>query len=415
MSMTKARFALALFLTGMLAIHAGAWWRLRRPIALGYPDFTIFYSAGKMVRSGMAHQLYDETVEWQVQQQVAPQVAVRSAPLPYMHAPFEALLFVPFSYFSYPTAYLLWNAVSLAMLIGVCALLRTFCPALQPYRTLWAFSFLAYFPAFLSMLEGQDTILLLLIYVLVFVSLKKGSPFVAGCLLAVALFRVHLVIPFLLLMLLLSKWRLAAGFFMTAAGLAGISAALVGFRALLQYPGYIWSLEHQRGRAIFPPRLSVSLRGLAEGVLPSWFSSYAVLFMVLIVSMVALFLLAWKWHGRRESEVLDLLFSLALIFVLLVGYHTMLYDLTLLLLPISLVVNRAFADRPREGAQRAALFVPIALFFFTPVYMILWTRNWEQSNLMAFMLLAWAVAIWREIVRAESISRAENIPVRAAV
>src|SRR5512138_2395853 len=99
----------AWFFSGMLLIHAGAWWQMRRFILAGYPDFTIFYSAGKMVRMGMGHQLYDEAAEWRVQREVAPEVSVRTAALPYMHAPFEAIAFLPFSYLPYTTAYLLWD------------------------------------------------------------------------------------------------------------------------------------------------------------------------------------------------------------------------------------------------------------------------------------------------------------------
>ena len=64
----RTRRAVIVFLSGMLAIHAFLGWRVRRWVADGSPDFTSMYTAGKMVRKGMSHQIYDEQAEWRMQQ-----------------------------------------------------------------------------------------------------------------------------------------------------------------------------------------------------------------------------------------------------------------------------------------------------------------------------------------------------------
>jgi hypothetical protein len=119
-----------LLVTGLLLNGFMAWkdWGLVRK---GYPDFTIRYSAGKMVRAGMARSLYDERVEFQIQREFAPEVSIRHGALPYNHPPFEALLFVPFTYLPYLPAYLAWNAVNLGLLGLALFLLRRHLPALQ--------------------------------------------------------------------------------------------------------------------------------------------------------------------------------------------------------------------------------------------------------------------------------------------
>ena len=66
--------ALLLYLSCMVGIHGAIWFLARDSVAKGYQDFTIFYSAGQIVRQGMGHHLYDEAVEWRIQQQVAPHV-----------------------------------------------------------------------------------------------------------------------------------------------------------------------------------------------------------------------------------------------------------------------------------------------------------------------------------------------------
>jgi hypothetical protein len=120
----------------------------------GYPDFTIFYSAGKMVRAGMARSLYDERVEFQVQRQFAPNVSIRHGALPYNHPPFEALLFVPFTHLPYLPAYLAWNAVNLG-LMGVRSCLRHL-PFCRPERFGSRAGGGRIFPIFIC-LRGQDS------------------------------------------------------------------------------------------------------------------------------------------------------------------------------------------------------------------------------------------------------------------
>jgi hypothetical protein len=289
---------------------------------------------------------------------------------------------------------------NLAFLAALPFLLKPYLPALQQYRpALWTLSFLAFFPVFLTMLEGQDIILLLLLYTLAFAALKKGAWFSAGCWLTLGLFRFQLLVPFLLVMLLTRKWRLLAGSFLTAAGLALVSAAIIGWHAVIRYPSYIWSLEHHLGRSILPPRDSPNLRGLIEQVCASWASPQIMLAAVIALSAAAIFLVVRKWRSaqRNEPQQLDLLFSLTLTVTLLVSYHGMFYDFTLLLLPVLVVLNRILLGTWRTAGLRIGIVVPIAILFCTPLYMVFWSRRWEQSNLMALVVIAFAVALSQEI------------------
>ena len=72
--MLSSRYALligVLLATG-LALDGFMAWQDRDLVRKGYPDFTIFYSAGKMVRTGMAGSLYDERAEFQTQRSSRP-------------------------------------------------------------------------------------------------------------------------------------------------------------------------------------------------------------------------------------------------------------------------------------------------------------------------------------------------------
>src|SRR5580704_9332227 len=95
MNKRSAGKLLVIFLTGMVLMHALVFWSLREKIRQGYPDFSIFYTAGTIVRQGLAGRLYDTGLQFQIQRQFASQVFIRQGALPYNHPPFEALIFAP--------------------------------------------------------------------------------------------------------------------------------------------------------------------------------------------------------------------------------------------------------------------------------------------------------------------------------
>src|ERR1035441_4763359 len=74
-------------------------------------DFSSFYCAAQIVRQGLGRDLYD------LKTQVEFQLKVASVHAFYNHPPYEALLFVPLTYFSYRTAYIIWTFASLGLLV----------------------------------------------------------------------------------------------------------------------------------------------------------------------------------------------------------------------------------------------------------------------------------------------------------
>lgn len=384
----------AVFLCGMLVVHGFMLWQVRHVIARGYPDFTSFYMAGTMVRLGMGHDLYDLKAEWRVQQEFAPWVSVRQAALPYMHAPFEALLFAPFTLLPYSRAFALWNGLNFLILLALPYLLRPHLPVLKQIPP-WIMIFLqlAYFPVFFVLLQGQDAILLLLLYCLAFSALKKDATGTAGFWLALGLFRFHLVAPFVLVMLLLKKFRLVVAFTMTSVVLAGLSAWVVGWRGLLHYPGYIWWLEQHRSQAILTPSDTTNLRGLVDTLLGKWFPAYVQLAAVILLSAGMLYFAIRCWRSAEpRSEQWNLAFSATLVATVLVSYHSFIHDLSTLLLPVAVSVS-VLLRRPLLPTRfQWGLIIPVIALFCTPLYLFFWFRL-GHPNLMANFLILWFLAL----------------------
>jgi hypothetical protein len=394
MQKSRTGALLWLFLAGMCVLHLTMFWGLREKIREGYPDFSIFYTAGTILRQGSANHLYDKALQFHVQQQFASKVYIREGALPYNHPPFEALLFEPLARFSYPTAFVFWDVLNLIILGVLPLLLRPHIPLLQRSPLpLWWLAELALFPVFIALLQGQDSILLVLLFALAFIALKRNQEFGGGVWLGLGLFRFHLVLPLMLILLLRKKSKAILACLLTAISLGLISVAIVGWKEALTYPTYVWSVEKSSGSATGLVSTMPNLRGFVHMLFP-WTPRVEV-----GVSVLSAIILLWassQWDDSGSADRFDLSFCLALVATVLVSYHVLVHDLTLLLLPLALLTERLSRFGWPRGTRAILLLGPMVLLFLSPLQMILWFRYGEFS-LFAPVLLLWFYGISREL------------------
>jgi hypothetical protein len=375
MHASKLKFAVFVYLSGMVMIHAAFFWNARESVRKGYSDFTIYYCAGTMVRQGLGRQLYDEATQFKVQRDFSPEVAIRLGALPYNHPPFEAVLFAPFTYLPYPSAFALWDLANLAMLVSLPFLLRPHLRHLQNYPwPLWVLASLGFFPIFVALLQGQDAILLLFLYTLAFVCLKKNYDVFAGGWLALGLFKPHLILPFILLLLVQGRKKILYGFLPAATVMGLVSIAIVGREALAQYPRYVLHLEDTMARGAIVPSNMPNLRGIVYLLLRGS-PVVGVVGLTLALSLGILFFAAWKHHDILSKDLFDLKFCLAMVVTGLVSYHFLSYDLSMLMLPLLLLAN----DLLGEGRLRAwpgwLIMGTAGTLFFSPGLILLMRNN----------------------------------------
>jgi len=373
----------------MLIIHAYASWAIGDKLRNGYQDFTIFYCAAKILRSGLGSQLYNEGLQLQVQRSFAPNVPIRQGPLPFNHPAFEALLFVPFARLSYFSAYLLWTVANLGMLALLFFLLRPHLSILKEIALPeWMFAWLAFFPVFIGLLQGQDSILLLLLFVLAYLALHSRRDFNAGCWLGLGLFRFQFALPFLLILLWQKKWRAVLGFALIASALGGLSLALVGWTGTLTYIDYAQRVERGTTGAIVAATMP-NLRGLAAWAAVAGVPPYVVMGTVVLLSVAVLLFASSIWGIDRTGR---LAMCAALLAVSLASYHDHEYDLSLLLLPILLVGEHLKLTKAAAKSSIGLLGPMIALW--SPLPAILWF-GYPQANLLALVLLWWLWSMGR--------------------
>jgi hypothetical protein len=195
-----------------------------------------------------------------------------------------------------------------------------------------------------TMLEQQDSVLALLIVISCWLALRRGRDGWAGFFLGLALFKFQFVIPFVLV-LLFWKPKLLKGFALSTAIVVLLSLAMVGPAGLRSYAGYISAMAHDSEAAVsqlykVDPRTNPTLRGLAyelagrggESVSPAAANLLPVALGLLDVLCL---LLAWKFM-RRELPA-EIKFAFAVLVALLLSFHLLMHDLTLLALPFVLL------------------------------------------------------------------------------
>ena len=383
------RLAILLALAAMLAMHGWEFFRLRQEVGQGYPDFTAFYSAGKCVLSGRGAEVYTMAGEARFQREFAAQVKIRQSPLPFTHPPFEAALFAPLALLPYQAAYWTWNGLSVMALFGFLALLRPHVPNVWRWsRSLPITAALAFFPVFVCLLQGQDSLVLLLLFAWAFVAMEKGHDSAAGFLLGLALFRFQLVLPMIIVVVLRRRWKVVGGFAVAAIALAAISIPVVGWTQVLGYPQELLRVSHSQGSAAMNPKEMPNVRGLlvsflGENSVSQWLTA--------LVSLVLLALAVWKWKPEPRQPEFRLGFGLTVTVAVMVSYHLMGHDLSLLLLPLLLAADWLCTDTAK-GVARRLLIPALGLLFFSPLYFLLWFR-YQRASAMFWVIALLALGL----------------------
>ncbi|MFB3916535.1 MAG: glycosyltransferase family 87 protein [Terriglobales bacterium] len=404
------RKMVVLAISSLLLMHGVVFWSVRHEIARGRPDFSAFYTAGKIVLDGNASRLYDYELQTRTQQRELPhRGAAPVAPLPYIHPPFEALIDAPLALLPYPAAFLTWYAVMFLLLISVPLLLirEERLRALRPYLPWTILVAGGFLPAFACLLQGQDAIVVLFAFTLCYLCMRREKYLLAGWALALATIKPHLVLPLLLVLLVSTRWRVIAGFAQACLVLLLASVGLAGWRGLLSYPRFLAAFDRLPAdvAGVHPDKMA-NIRGLLHLLFNERISDSTIKIAAFALGLLLLvfLLLAWKTKSQEPVAALDLRFALLIPISLLTPYHINIHDLALLLLPVFLTANY-LKERDLAPARRWALAACTVLVLVTPFT--------ARPQLMFLAMFAFAVAVSVEIrMLKEPIRRAKS---RAAV
>ena len=362
------------------------WWPLRANGLGTSADFISFYGAGRMVREGQRQEVYD----YEHQLSIQKQFTTHSDVLPFIHPPFEVWIFALLALFPFSTAFSIWTFCNLSILGLVFFLLHPHSGSLGTRERLFLLA-ASFYPALTTILQGQDSFIVLLAYVLAYINLKERRDFMAGCALALGRVKFQVVVPFAIIFLLAKRVRFVSGFLSAGALLTLISLFLSGFTGLWRYARFLLQMNapgHETAHiyaAAMPNWRGVTYLFLA-GRVPT------PLLTAIVLSASAL-LIVWTSLKLRKAVQLtergfDLQFALLVSVALMTSYYIFLHDLS----PIILV---AFLALNRLGWERDKLLLALPLVLLYIIGLIISSFGLREFSLEAvpvscvIMITAW--------------------------
>jgi len=345
----------------------------------GRVDFRHLYTAGYMVRVGHAAEVYDYALYEKFQNEL---VGPAQGALPFNHLAYEALFYAPFSLLNYWHAYLAFLAANLIILVASIRVLRElFSPLTQIWSYLPVAIVVCFLPVAIALIEGQDSLVLLALFTAAIAAEYAHKDLKAGVSVGLTLFKFQYAIPVVVLFLIWKRWRFLTGFAMSASAVVSLSVWLTGFSGSVSYVRSIIAMSAKYSSAngvlygIHPEGMA-NLRGIAY-VLTG--GSVSVTHWIVIIGSAAIMV----WGALKRPSL-----GGALLTALLVSYHQVIADATLLALPAGLVLAGSLTEGRTVRGKIAPVLACLALVGPT-VLLFAGTRFYLLALPVAALFVVW--------------------------
>jgi GT2 family glycosyltransferase len=383
---------------GSFFFWAGYWFTFVRGNLQG-PDFYSFYSAAKLyvLRGGSA--VYDLALQKQFELQVIPASPDRFIVLPYFHPPYYTLLIAPLAFLDYRTAYYAMAAVNVVLVAVLIVVLVRGSERIHGRSAVVAAALIGgFFPLFVTILQGQSDLVVLVPLAAAYTAWARGRPGWAGIFTGLALAKPQLLLLVPVLFIARRSWRALAGFGAVIAALGAVSVAGFGMGPVLGYLNAVgrWAIGGSlptNGQIVYTDTAVYSLRNVLEAV-PGGGKGVALAILVILLALVALSL---SW--RPDKPRLD--FALAIAASLVLSPHQNIHDLALLVIPGFALADLALAGKLRWPRVAAIVLV----FAYAAINLTLALDLWSAA--VGAIAIAAYLTVERMAVRPDPIPLGE--------
>ena len=345
--------------------------------AVQVTDFAHFYTLGHLASSHRISTLYDEAALREAHVALVP--TSRDYDFPPLYPPQVALIFAPLSGLSYEYALIVWNVLTVAA-YGLIVWSAWKPVSMQlPNRTLVFTAAAAFVPFLCLVLSGQSTVVILGAFWAGWLALERKRHLLAGMAFGLLAIKPQFGIPLAVVVLVGREWAMLRGALLSVALQATSVWLMLGWQAFEGFAralpitlSHVDALETE-------PYLSHSIRALTRiapdvvGV-PLW----------VCLTVAVLWYTARLW--RSEAPVRVRLGAVILASVL-VSPHTMIYDLTVIALP--LLWFSAFMQEPARREHSVSYWKTVHWLFAALVIQTLDIMRLQ----VPVMLMAWLLVL----------------------
>ncbi len=337
-----------------LALDLFCWVHVLPEMARNKADFRQLYVAGYMVRTGSVGKLYNYDDQLRLQKTLIDPSATA---LPFIRPAYQAAFFAPLTLLSFRSAYFCWMGINVALIGLSFRLLRKRIRALaRIWGPLPIVVLCTFFPLTVAMYQGQDSVLLLALFSGALLALEHDRESLAGCLVALGLFKFQLVLPMAFLFVVWRQWKFAKGFVPAALALAGISIALSGLDGL---DSFYRSVTHIH----YPVRYQMMSN--VHAFLVGLFGNSSKVTIATLAVSAAVWLGVARWSAVKSGPGA---LVIAIPTASLVSFYLYAHDWSVLIIPLFVLMNL--------GMKHAADGWVALIMFCAPLICIF---NWSQA------------------------------------
>jgi hypothetical protein len=316
-------------------------------------DFIALYIGARAVVIGQGTHLYDLAVQQRIAAEALAPYTTNFL-LPFIYPGFAALIFAPLGALDYPTAFLVWEVLNLALAgWSLWRLIQIARPASADRLPPWLAA-AGFVPLLITLALGQFSILSLVALTGAFAALRARKEGQAGLWLLLSLIKPQLVLLPLLVLLLGRRWRALAVYAAGMAVLVGGSILVLG-NWIPDELGFWERIGPAVGTGVMDvmPWMH-NWRGLVWGLLDSTTSPLALGLTggLTVVSLAVLVGFCWPRGAAAPQPFSANQWALAILVSLLAIPHLHHYDLTIALVP-ALVLWRTSSQVPPEARPRS--------------------------------------------------------------
>jgi len=287
-------------------------------------DFVQFYTLGHLASANRVADMYDAASFHDAQVELLPESAREIYPPVY--PPQAAVMFAPVTGLSYQTALFVWSVITIAAYASIVwSTWKMFSDRL-PDRT-FVVAAAAAFPPFWSLvLHGQVTVILLAAFWGGWLALERHRPWLAGFALGLLAIKPQFGIPLAVVVLASGEWAMLAGALTSVAAQATVVWLMLGTDAFTAFahniPGMIAVADLLEAK----PFMSHSLRALTR-LTPNWIG-------VPLWGALAAIVLWFTVRAWKSQAPIRVRLGVVVLAATLVNPHVIIYDLTVLVLPL---------------------------------------------------------------------------------
>ena len=353
-------------------------------------DFIIFFTAGQIAQTEGMQSTYDLELQRKI---ISEQVGIDLEPeqiLPYNHLPYLLPLLKFIIDNDYVSSFIRWSFfLSAFLILDTILIIRSLSDQnfSKNNRIIMAIGVLLFFPLFFSLINGQDTIFVLLGALLWRIGLSKKKHELAGLGLAITTLRpqiaLMLSIPFLFRERKVWWW-----FVIGSSVLFCASLLIVGVEGLRELVSVLLLSAEGGDQYGFHEGDMLNLTGLLQRMVPHL--GYQTIHIISwSVYVIAIIILCIFWHKSKaiSTQHIGTAVILSVILAPFLHYH----DLSLLLIPIFCLIDLLNTSAPAK--QKTIVLLPAAI----SIILVFSFSRFEiiKYSIPYFVMLSLGYFIWQ--------------------